>query len=201
MNETVWLRGSLNSGKLNFLHLVAGLIVPHEGKVIVNDQDIHELGFSNYTSVLKNIGFGFDGVGLFVNQSLENNLAIQLRYHKNWSEKQIQDWLNPIFEMFKLQHLKNERPAFVSQNVYKIFLLLRTFVLAPEMMIFNNPLTNLDDIHRVAFISLIKLFKSEHGLKHIFIASEEDVLLESLNPKKIWFQDGKILEDEQRIAV
>ncbi len=198
LNETVWIRGSFGSGKSTLLRLIAGLVIPTNGKIIINEQSIHELGFTQYVPYLNQMGFGFDGVGLLVNQTLENNLAIPLRYHKNWSEEKIQAWLTPMLQMFQVEHLKNERPAFVSQSIYKVFLLLRAFVTAPDMMIFNNPLTNLDEIHRVAFLNLIEVFRKEHNLKHVFIASDDEMMLEKLNSKKIWIQDGKILLEEQR---
>lgn len=198
LNETVWIRGNSTSGKGTFIRLMSGAVAPTEGKILVNNQDIHEQGFLHYATILKNIGFGFDGAGLLVNQSLENNLALPLRYHLNWSESEIQRWLKMLMETFNVYHLKDQRPAFVSQSVYKTFLLLRAFVLRPEMMIFINPLTNLDDDHRDAFLNMIAFFKKEHCLKHVFIISDDEPHLEKLCSKKIWFQEKKIKNEEQR---
>lgn len=200
MNETVWIKGSFGSGKSTLLRLIAGLVVPTSGKLIINNQNIHDLGFNRYVQTLKNIGFGLDGSGLLVNQTLENNLALPLSYHKNWNDEQIKNWINPLMEMFKVDHLKNERPAFVSQSIYKVFLVLRAFVMAPEMVVINNPMTNLDELHREAFIQLLFKFKNEHGLKHIFIASDDEQHLEKIKAKKIWIQDGTISYEEQRKA-
>jgi hypothetical protein len=47
---------------------------------------------------------------------------------------------------------------------------------------------------------MIKLFKKEHGLKHLYIISDEDALLEQLNPKKIWIKDGSFWHEEQRMS-
>lgn len=199
LNETVWIRGNSTSGKAIFIRLMSGAVAPTEGKILLNNQDIHELGFLQYATILKDIGFGFDGTGLFVNQSMEDNLALPLRYHLNWSDREIKPWLKILMESFDVYHLKDQRPAFVAQSVFKTFLILRAFVMRPEMMIFINPLSNLDESHRKKFISMIDLFKEKHGLKHIFIISEDELHLEKLNPKKIWFHDHKILnEDELR---
>ncbi len=200
LNQTVWIKGHFGSGKSNFLRLIAGLVTPSSGKIIINNQSIHDLGFTRYSSILKDIGFGFDGVGLLVNQSLENNLALPLRYHKNWTDDQIKNWIIPLMEMLNVAHLKDEKPAFVSQSIYKAFLLLRAFVMAPEMMMINNPLTNLDEIHRESFLSMIDLFKREHGLKHLYIISDDEKLLERLNPVKLLIHDGEISYDNERLS-
>jgi len=200
LGETVWIRGNSTSGKAIFIRLMSGAVAPTEGKILVNGQDIHELGFLHYTTILKHIGFGFDGTGLLVNQTLENNLALPLRYHLNWSESEIQQWLKTLMEAFNVYHLKDQRPAFVAQSVYKKILLLRAFVMRPEMMIFINPLTNLDDCNRDAFLSMIALFKEKYDLKHLFIISDDEPHLEKLNPVKIWVQDKKIVFEEQRMS-
>jgi phospholipid/cholesterol/gamma-HCH transport system ATP-binding protein len=200
LGETVWIRGNSKSGKATFIRLLSGAVAPTAGKILINDQDIHEQGFLQYANVLKNIGFGFDGAGLFVNQSMEDNLAFPLRYHLNWSENEIQDWLKMLMETFEVYHVKDQRPAFVAQSILKTFLLLRAFVMKPEMMIFLNPFSNIDENHRKKLISLIALFKEKHGLKHIFIISDEETHLEKLNPKVIWFQDKKIICDEERMS-
>ena len=200
MNEVIWIQGNANSGKSIFIRLMSGAVVPTEGKILINNQDIHELGFLHYCSFLKNIGFGFDGTGLLVNQSLENNLALPLRYHFNWNDSEINQWLENLMGLFKVSHLKDQRPAFVSQNIYKIFLLLRAFVLRPEMMIFINPFSNLDDHNRDMFLSMIALFRKEYGLKHLFIISDDEPHLEKLNPKKILMLNKKLVDEEQRIV-
>lgn len=200
LNETCWIRGNSTSGKALFIRLISGAVAPTEGKILVNNQDIHEHGFLQYTNILKDIGFGFDGTGLFVNQSMEDNLALPLRFHLNWSESEIQEWLKTLMETFDVYHLKKQRPAFVAQSVYKSFLLLRAFVMKPEMMVFINPFTNLDESHRMKFISMIDLFKKEYGLKHVFIISDEDSHLEKLKPKTIWFQDKRIVCEEERMS-
>jgi len=200
LDEIVWIRGSSTSGKSIFIRLISGAVAPTQGKIIINDQDIHELGFLEYASILKHIGFGFDGTGLLVNQSLESNLALPLRYHLNFNNNEIQKWIATLMEIFEVAHVKDQRPAFVSQSLYKTFLLLRAFVMKPEMMIFLNPLTSLDDYNREIFLSLLALFQKEYGLKHIFIISDDEPQLELLNPKKIWLQDKKIINEEQRIS-
>lgn len=200
LGETVWIRGNSTSGKAIFIRLLSGAVAPTEGKILINNQDIHEQGFLQYANVLKNIGFGFDGTGLLVNQSMESNLAFPLRYHSNWSDKEINDWLKMLMETFDVYQLRDQRPAFVAQSVFKTFLLLRAFVMKPEMMVFLNPMSNLDENHRKKFISMIELFREQHGLKHVFIISDEDPHLHKLNPKTIWFKDKKIIIEEERMS-
>ncbi len=200
LGETVWIKGSSSSGKAIFIRLMSGAVAPTEGKILVNNQDIFDLGYTHYATILKHIGFGFDGAGLLVNQSLEDNLALPLRYHQNFRESEIQEWTKTLMETFNVYHLKDQRPAFVAQSVYKTFLLLRAFVIRPEMMIFLNPFTSLDDCNREAFLSLIALFKEKYELKHVFIISDDEPQLEKLNLKKIWFQDKKIVLEEERMA-
>lgn len=200
LNETVWIRGSSASGKSIFIRLLSGAVAPTEGKIFINDEDIHALGFLQYATILKNIGFGFDGTGLFVNQTLESNLALPLRYHTNWSDAKIDEWVHFLMDLFKVTHVKDQRPAFVTQTLYKTFLLLRAFVLQPEMMIFINPFSNLGDSNRDSFVAMIELFKKECGLKHIFIISDDEPQLEKLNPRHIWVQDKKIITEEERMS-
>lgn len=201
LGETVWIRGHSTSGKAIFIRLLSGAVAPTEGRILVNNQDIHQQGFLQYATLLKNIGFGFDGTGLLVNQSLEENLAFPLRYHLNWKESEIREWLKMLMENFDVYHLKDQRPAFVAQSAFKTFLILRAFVMKPEMMIFLNPMTNLDDNHRKKFISMIQLFREKYGLKHLFIISEDEPHLHKLHPREIWFKDKSIVcekDNEER---
>jgi ABC-type transporter Mla maintaining outer membrane lipid asymmetry ATPase subunit MlaF len=200
LGETVWIRGNSSSGKAVFIRLMSGAVAPTEGRILVNEQDIHHLGFLHYATILKDIGFGFDGTGLLVNQSLEVNLALGLRYHLNWKDSDIHEWLKTLMDVFDVYKLKDQRPAFVAQSVLKVFLLLRAFVMKPEMMIFVNPFASLDEGHRKKFIALISLFKEKHGLKHVFIISDDEVHLEKLNPMQIWIEDKKFIFEKERMS-
>lgn len=198
LGETVWIRGNSSSGKAMFIRLLSGAVAPTEGKILVNNQDVHEQGYLHYANILKNIGFGFDGTGLLVNQSMADNLAFPLRYHNNWSEQEVQEWLKMLMETFDVYHLKDQRPAFVAQSVFKTFLILRAFVMRPEMMVFLNPMSNLDESHRKKFISMIELFREKYGLKHVFIISDDEPHLHKLNPTTIWFKDKQIVAENEK---
>jgi phospholipid/cholesterol/gamma-HCH transport system ATP-binding protein len=174
LNKWVLIKGEFGSGKSTLIKLLLGLIEPYQGEIKFNQENIHELGFEKFSEYLGHIGHVLGEEGLFANQSLFDNLALPLIYHKNMALDDRTEWIDSCIKRFHLLGHKTDRPAFVTKEIKKIFLILRALILKPELVVINNLLEDLSYTNQKRVIELLEYFQKEHGLKHIIIAAEDE---------------------------
>ncbi len=194
LNSWVIVNGELGSGKSTFVKLLLGLLTPTGGVISYNKEDIHELGFEKFSDYLGNIGHVLDGEGLLSNQSLFENLSLPLIYHKNMGLTEREEWIEYWLKKFNILSHKNDRPAFVTEEVKKIVSILRALILKPEMVLLHNPLNDLSGYNQRRVFEMLDEFEAQHNLKHIIIASDTDIKLPNKNLKTLLLSQGKVNE-------
>lgn len=142
--EVLVLLGENGSGKSTVLNLLAGLSVPDEGEVILNDRIL----FSNTTSVSllpeeRNIGYVFQNYALFPHMTVFENIAFGLRVRKKTSEE-IKEKINQVLRDLGIHNLKGEWVLNLSGGQRQRVALARALVIQPDLLLLDEPLTALD---------------------------------------------------------
>ena len=194
LNKWVLIKGEFGSGKSTLIKLLLGLIAPHQGEIRVNQQDINELGFEKFSEYLGNMGHVLGDDGLFANQSLFDNLSLPLIYHKNMPLEEREVWIDSCLSKFNLLSLKTQRPAFVTKEIKKLVLILRSLILKPDLVIMHNPLEDLSYTNQKRVIELLEEFESKHNLKHIILTLEDEKVVSGKNAKILEIREGKVYE-------
>jgi phospholipid/cholesterol/gamma-HCH transport system ATP-binding protein len=192
LNRTYWLHGPVGSGKGTFLKFLLGLETPTSGSFIINDVDTANCYLQDFHPFKKRMGYCFDQGGLINNRTLFENLSLPLLYHGFCTEMKAKDRIHHYFNQCNIAQFAHQRPAFVPTGVYKLALLIRSLIHFPEMLIWNNPTMGLDEDNFTMVTDLLKEFQNDHGLKHVFMASEDFEFMNVLNFEIMNFADKKI---------
>ncbi len=180
VDSVVWLRASSGGGKSNLMRLIAGLDEPSAGSYLINGEDVTALNFAGFSTWQRRIGFGFELGGLLSNKTIEQNLMLPFFYHRSLTTPEAEARVAEYLERFGLMKVKDRRPAACSGGNRKSAVLARALITWPELLLLDHPTAGLDERGVSALRSLIELHRRERGLKHVYIASEDERFVRGL---------------------
>src|SRR2546428_5829904 len=138
--ETLVVMGGSGSGKTVLLRLVAGLIRPDAGRILLFDRAIEHLSEEEVLPLRRRLGFVFQGAALFDSLSVYENVAFPLREHASLPEPEIRA---RVVKNLSLVGLGGEvlglLPAELSGGMRKRVGIARALSVEPEVLLFDEP--------------------------------------------------------------
>lgn len=166
--ELVSLLGPSGCGKTTTLRTIAGFNDIREGSFIFNGKD--------YTKVpvhKRNFGFVFQSYALFPHLSVFDNVAFGLKIRKINKEEIIKR-VNEIIDVVGLKDLANRLPRELSGGQRQRVALARSLVINPDLLLFDEPLSNLDAKLRVNMRVEIRRIQQQLGITSIYVTHDQE---------------------------
>lgn len=193
--QLVTLFGSSGAGKTSVLRMIAGLMKPEEGKILVNKNtwlDVKK-GVSLKTQQ-RSIGFLFQDYALFPNMTVQENLLYATEKGQN---KNIVDELIEIIELNDLRHRK---PSTLSGGQNQRVALARALVRKPEILMLDEPLSALDSQMRIKLQDFILKVHKQYNLTTILVSHDANEVIK-LSDKVFFLEEGKIVRQGSPIEI
>lgn len=194
MNTVVRLHGPHGCGKSTILKMLAGLVDPHQGDYVINGESFNQMSFEELIPYRLKIGYGFEYGGLINNRTIRQNLALPIQYHKLMDDGEAQRHIDKIIEIFGLQRSSRYRPSAVSGGQRKLACIARAFVMNPQLLILDEPTHGLNERSVESLCSHIHEKMQEGIIKHVFLTTENPMLIDGLVKKDLIVQDGKLVD-------
>jgi ABC-type transporter Mla maintaining outer membrane lipid asymmetry ATPase subunit MlaF len=158
-----WVIGGLHgSGKTDLLFLTAGLTPPLQGGYRLFGREIPPRGDQFLAERLR-VGLVFDGGQLFHQLTLEENIALPLRYHRDPARGNVDKTVKTILELTGLTAQAGRRPDQMGRAWRKRGGLARALVLRPEILLLDNPLGGLDSRHAQWWLDTLDQLSAGRG--------------------------------------
>ena len=145
--ESLVILGGSGSGKSVLIKIIAGLIAPSSGSIIIDGEETASISDSSRDKLMTKFGFLFQGGALFDSLSIWENVAFRLIYQQKMSKK---DAREVAIEKLKLVGLSEKTadlfPSELSGGMQKRASLARAIAANPEIIFFDEPTTGLDPI-------------------------------------------------------
>jgi phospholipid/cholesterol/gamma-HCH transport system ATP-binding protein len=170
--EIVALIGPSGDGKSVFLKHVAGLLRPDRGRVLFDGKDLARLRPSALADLRSHFGFLFQGGALFDSMTVFDNVAFPLREKTRLREPEIRARVRASLEQVGLEDVDEKYPAQLSGGMAKRVALARAVILAPTIMLFDEPTAGLDPIIAHAILDLIASMQRRLGFGGILVTHE-----------------------------
>ena len=142
---TVVLGGS-GSGKTVLMKHIMGLFKPDSGRVMVDGQDVSNLGRQELNHFRQRMGMVFQGAALFDSMTVGENVAFPLREHTKMSEQEIKDRVKEKLAVVDLHDVEQKYPAELSGGMRKRVGLARAIIRDPKIVLYDEPTTGLDPL-------------------------------------------------------
>jgi len=172
-----WLvSGISGSGKTTFLHLLAGLIRPHSGKIFINEKSINQMPQSQLDRFRGgNIGMIFQK-NYFINSiNMKQNLLVTQTLPG--FEKDLV-YFDELIAELGIDDKQHQRPTTLSQGELQRFSVARALVNKPAILMADEPTSSLDDANCDAFVKLITSVASRY--RTILIIATHDARLKRI---------------------
>jgi iron(III) transport system ATP-binding protein len=166
--ELLTLLGPSGCGKSTTLRMIAGFEEPDEGTIFIEGQDV--------THVLPNrrgIGFMFQNYALFPHLSVFDNVAYALRVQRR-DEATIVRLVEGALEVVGLTNYGRQHPHQLSGGEQQRVALARAVVFEPKVLLFDEPLSNLDAKLRVEMRDEIRSLQKRIGITTVYVTHDQE---------------------------
>ena len=168
--EHVLLKGASGSGKTTMMHIIAGLLKPTAGKVLIGNTDITALeGASLDRFRGQHIGMIFQQTYLIKTLNvLENLLLAQYMAGKTQDKKHCQD----ILASLNLSYIVKQYPEQLSRGEAQRVVIARALVNEPSVILADEPTASLDDTNTEIVARLLKEQAKKHNAT-LFVSTHD----------------------------
>ncbi|WP_325200405.1 ABC transporter ATP-binding protein [Oscillibacter sp.] len=163
----VTLLGPSGCGKTTLLRIIAGFLTPDEGEVIFGDRVMNEVPANK-----RNTAMCFQSYALFPHKSVYENIRFGLRMHKVPQDQQ-PDIIKHAMEIVNLLGLENRKPYELSGGQQQRVALARCIVVRPDILLFDEPLSNLDAKLRESVRVEIRNLQRDLGITTIYVTHDQ----------------------------
>jgi len=183
--EFVTLLGPSGCGKTTILRMIAGFEIPTGGSIFIGEDNVNKL-----TPDKRDTAMVFQSYALFPHLNLFNNIAYGLKI-KNLSKAAIKQKVSDILTLVGLEGMENRAPNQLSGGQQQRVALARALVMEPAVLLFDEPLSNLDAKLRVYMRNEIHKIQRKVGITSIYVTHDQSEAM-SLSDKIIVMRHGNI---------
>lgn len=192
--EFTGIIGPSGSGKTTLLNIIGSLDVPSEGKALVMNQSIGDLGAKESALLRKTkLGFIFQSYNLLHTHSVYENVEFPLLLLGIEGSRRKQ-MVNDALEWVGLTDKTKSRPAQLSGGECQRVAIARAMVKKPEIVLADEPTANLDATNSHHILQTMEKLNREFKTTFLFATHDEKVI--GYIRRKIYLEDGKVTKDE-----
>src|SRR5438105_4117096 len=185
--EMFTLLGPSGCGKTTLLRLLAGFYTADEGEIrfgdrVVNDVPPHERG----------IGMVFQNYALWPHMTVSENVSYGLKLRKV-SSSDVAARVQGVLAKVGLTGLSDRYPGQLSGGQQQRVALARALVLNPQMLLLDEPLSNLDAKIRVQVRAEIRKLQKELGITAVYVTHDQEEAL-SMSDRVAVMREGRVLQ-------
>lgn len=185
--QLVTLLGPSGCGKTTTLRIIAGFEIPTSGRVILEGRDV-----TNLPPNRRNISMVFQSYALFPHLTVGENIAFGLKLQK-LDRSQRKKKSREMMELVGLRGLEKRRPDQLSGGQQQRVALARSLVMEPSVLLFDEPLSNLDAKLRESMRLEIRRIQQEINITSVYVTHDQ-VEAMSISDVIVVMNQGKIMQ-------
>ena len=183
--EFLTLLGPSGCGKTTTLNLIAGLLEPERGTVLLRGRDITDL-----PPAKRDMGVVFQNYALFPHKTVGANVGFGLKM-RGVSQPEIQRRSREMLELVGLPGVERRYPRQLSGGQRQRVALARALVIQPTVLLLDEPLSNLDAVLRKRMREELRSIQRELGITSIFVTHDQEEAFE-VSDRVVLMKDGAI---------
>lgn len=181
--ELISLLGPSGCGKSTTIFTISGIHKPCNGSIYFDDTVINDL-----VPEKRNIGMVFQNYSLYPHMNIFDNIAFPLKLKKQ-NKKDIKNAVISMAKLVKIEELLKRKPSQLSGGQQQRVAIARALVKKPEILLLDEPLSNLDARLRVEMREEIRRLQKDLKITTIFVTHDQEEAL-SISDKIVILKDG-----------
>ena len=185
--EFVSLLGPSGCGKTTTLQMIAGFEQPTSGSIILHGRDL-----ANIPARKRGLGIVFQTYALFPHMTVEQNVAFGLEM-RGIPEQDRRQKVAAALDLVKLSHLAKRLPKAMSGGQRQRVALARALVIEPELLLLDEPLSNLDAKLREDMQLELRRIQQEAGVTTLMVTHDQSEAM-ALSDRIAVMQNGRLMQ-------
>lgn len=183
--EFLTFLGPSGCGKTTTLRMIAGFETPTSGQILLGDRDVTKIPANE-----RGMGFVFQNYALFPHMKIFDNVAYGLRIRKE-SSSAIAEKVKEALAMVGLEKAEHRYPNQLSGGEQQRVALARVLVLRPQLILMDEPLSNLDAKLRLHMRTEIRRIQQDLKLTCLYVTHDQKEAL-TMSDRIMVMNKGKI---------
>ena len=166
--EFFTLLGPSGCGKTTLLRMIAGFNSIEGGSFRFNDKEIN-----NMEPGKRGIGMVFQNYAIFPNLTVRKNVEFGLKY-RNMPKEKMHEEADKFMKLVHVDAYADRMPEQLSGGQQQRIALARALVIEPDVLLMDEPLSNLDAKLRVEMRTVIKRIQHEVGITTVYVTHDQE---------------------------
>ncbi len=163
--------GHSGSGKTTLLKMIAGLVRPDAGKIMLGERILFDAGAGiDVPASQRRTGFVFQDGRLFPHMSVRNNLVYAQRFGRRDNRRALGD----VTGLLGLDQLLDRKPFTLSGGERQRVAIGRALLADPDLLLMDEPLSSLDHARRQEVLPYLERVREETAVPIIYVSHEID---------------------------
>jgi phospholipid/cholesterol/gamma-HCH transport system ATP-binding protein len=186
--EITVILGSSGCGKSTLLRHIVGLRQPAAGRILIGGRDLYRATEEEQEEILQGIGMSFQSGALFNSMTLQENVALPIREHRDADEQTANMLALMKLGLVGLAGSARLLPSEISGGMKKRAALARD----PALLLFDEPSAGLDPVTARELDDLILRLRDQFGMA-IVVVTHELGSIETIADQAVMLHKGKVL--------
>jgi multiple sugar transport system ATP-binding protein len=166
-SETMALLGPSGCGKTTILNMIVGLEKPTSGDILIDGKSVLDVPPGQ-----RNVGLVFQDYAVFTHMTVRRNLAYGLKIRK-MKQPEIDREIAKVAEFLSLGHQLDRKPSELGASELQRVAIGRTLVTNPEILLLDEPLSNLEASMRNQMRRELRRIQGETGQTIIYVTHDQ----------------------------
>ncbi|OUN01657.1 MAG: hypothetical protein BAA04_00210 [Firmicutes bacterium ZCTH02-B6] len=184
--QLVTLLGPSGCGKTTILRIIAGFETPTSGKVLLGGRDITHTPPNKRDTALV-----FQNYALFPHLTVWENVTFGLKLRKDISPEEQKARAERVLSQVGLSDMAQRSPDQLSGGQQQRVALARAIVNEPRVLLFDEPLSNLDAKLREQMRLEIRALQQRHGITSVYVTHDQSEAM-AISDRIVILKDGRI---------
>lgn len=183
--ELFTLLGPSGCGKTTLLRMIAGFNSIEGGDIYFNEKRINDMDPSK-----RNIGMVFQNYAIFPNLSVRGNVAFGLKNRKV-DKEELKEKTDKYLNLMQIMQYADRMPEQLSGGQQQRIALARALVITPDVLLMDEPLSNLDAKLRLEMRTVIRHTQKSVGITTVYVTHDQEEAM-AISDKIAVMKDGVI---------